>query len=174
MGGIKTAHRERTRFVHSSKKETHDLLTEYRGLLKEMAEDLKNFLAKSESSRKSDFKALMENIHSRVKEVRVNGHEFMAQVQKELKDMAQDLKKFLAESEDTRKADFAATMKEVENAVSSIRSEVKAEQKEAAGHWASLLKRETPSEKAEEAAEAAEAHAPAHKKRSKKSKAIKL
>lgn len=188
MGNIKTAHRERTRFVHSSKKDTHELLTAYRGLLKDMAENVKDFLVKGESFRKGDFKAMMEGVYSEIrkiqarsKEVRGDARGYIAQVQKELKDMAQDLKKFFADSEDTRKANFTAMMKEIAKRVESVRGETKemmrdynTEHKEATGHWASLPERETPSEKAEEAAEAAEqegaaeTRAPARRKKTKK------
>ena len=148
---IKTGHRDRTARIGEIKRETRDILGKaddyMKGVaneLKEMARDLKNFLAKSEDTRKKDFDVMMKGIQAKIKEIQG------------------DIKDFLAESEEKRMADFRAMMKDVTNRVDDIKETVKgtlggykAERKEAAGYWARLKGKEAAVvEEAEEAEEA--------------------
>jgi len=188
VGAIKTSHRERAHFLKESKQTTHQLLADFDAWLKDTARDLKvmfagvrDMLDKSETARMHDFKAMMEEIHgriksiqARVKEVRGDAQNFLVQLDKEMKDLASDLKDFLAKSESARKADFKTVMEEIAARIDVIKKEVahvrrsarellgdyKAERKEAAAHWASLPERHTASEEAVgEASEAPQVHA---------------
>lgn len=177
---LKTSHRDRTHFVNTSRKDTRELLAEYKRSLKEMADDLRDMLNKSEASRKHDFKPIMEGIHgrikaiqARVKEVRGDTQDFLVELDKAMKELAEDLRAFLSKSESSRKQDFKAMIDAINKDVASVRKsardmigDFRAEHKEARAHWASLPERETATEKAEEAAEAAEErHASVHKKK---------
>lgn len=174
--GIQASHRERTHFVNESKRNTHELLTAARELVKdlaagnkEMADDLRVFLDKSESSRRHDFKTMMEGINEGIKEI-----------QSRVKEVRGGVPDFLAKSESTRKHDFKTMMDEIVNRIDAINKDVasvrksardmvgdlKAEHKEAAARWASLPERMTVSEEAaEEAAKAEVRHEPHHKKK---------
>jgi len=88
VANIKTSHRDRIKYVNDVKKDTKDLMTQiqrelkdikgdtadllaqYDKELKELAAELKDFLRKSEAARAADFKAMMPDITSRVKEIR--------------------------------------------------------------------------------------------------------
>ena len=149
---IKTGHKDRTARIGEIKRETRDILGKaddyMKGVaneLKEMARDLKNFLAKSEDTRKKDFDVMMKGIQAKIKEIQG------------------DVKDFLAESEEKRIAGFKAMMKDVTGKVNEIKASVKgllggyrAERKEAAGYWVRLKGKETAVvEEAEEAEEEA-------------------
>ena len=74
---IKTGHRERTGRIDEIKKETKDLLADADNFmkkiaadLKEAARDLKDFLAKSEATRKKDFDAMMGEIRAKIREIK--------------------------------------------------------------------------------------------------------
>ena len=142
---IKTGHKDRTARIGEIKEETHDLIAQYQRELKEMAIDLKDFLAKSEETRKKDFNAMMGKIRARVKDIKGNTADLLAKFDKEMKELAADLKDFLKKSETTRMADFKAMMKNITADIGAIRRSVsdllvgyKAERKEAAGYWAGL------------------------------------
>jgi len=136
---IKTGHRNRTARIGEIKRETRDILGKaddyMKGVaaeLKEMARDLKNFLAKSEDTRKKDFDVMTKGIRAKIKEIQ------------------RDIKDFLSESEEKRMVDFKATMKDITNRVDDIKETVKrtlggykAERKEAAGYWTRLKGKET-------------------------------
>ncbi len=142
---IKTGHKNRTARIGEIKRETRDILGEaddymkrVAAELKEMAGDLKNFLAKSEDTRKKDFDEMIKGIQTKIREIQG------------------DTKDFLAESEEKRMADFRATMKSVTGKVNEIRASVKGllggyrtERKEAAGYWARISSRKTKEEKEE-------------------------
>lgn len=169
---IQTSHRDRTHFVTNSRRETHELLADYDKFLKEMASELKKFLAKSEEDRKSEFNSMMREIRARIKDIAGNTDELLTRFDKEMKELAVHLKDFFAKSESTRRADFKAMMEEIEKTINSIQHSVKAslgdykaERKEAAANWASLPERRTATEEA--AAEVEEAE-PVHKKKHKK------
>lgn len=154
---IKVGHRERTQYVNEVKKETKQLITRFQGELKEMTADLKNFLAKSEDTRKKDFEAMIKAIQVRVKDIKGDTADLLARYNKEMKELAANLKSFLAKSEETRMADFKAMMKDVKATVESIEKntkamlgDYKAERKEAAGHWAALARKKGEAKEEEE------------------------
>ena len=145
---IKTGHQDRTARIGEIKNETRDILGEADDYmkkvateLKDAAKDLKDFLAKSEETRKKDFTAMMGEIRARIKDIKG------------------DVKDFLAKSEEKRIANFKALMKDITGKVEEIKKSTKdllgsykAERKDAARYWASLRGREVPLE-VEEAAE---------------------
>ncbi len=150
---IKTSHKDRTASISGIKGEADDYMRRVSAELKEMARNLKDFLAKSEEARKSEFRAMMGEIRATIKEIKG------------------EVKNSLAKSEEKRMADFKATMKDVTEAVEAVRRHVKgmlgdykAERKEAAGYWSSLGKREV----AVEAKEGAEEVEGKEKKKGKK------
>lgn len=76
---VRGSHRKRAEFLSNSKKYTHDLLADDRKFMKDvaadlkvMAEEVKDFLAKSETRRRADFKAVMEGVHSALNKIRAN------------------------------------------------------------------------------------------------------
>ncbi|MFA5813205.1 MAG: hypothetical protein WC862_01695 [Patescibacteria group bacterium] len=156
VSDIKTSTRGRLQFVKNNQQDTADLLSRFDKELKDMAQDLKNFLDKSEKDRMSDFHKMMEDIHARiraiqarVKDLAKDTHGLMAQFKKELKEMAADLKDFLAKSEQSRMADFKATMKDIQSRVEGIQKHVAdllgdyaEERKEAHANWGVLRKGE--------------------------------
>lgn len=154
---IKTSHQDRTQYIADVKDATHELIAKFQGELKEMARDLKDFLAKSEDTRKKDFDGMMKGIQVKIKEIQG------------------DVKDFLAESEEKRMADFKVTMKDITDRVDDIKKTArgmlgnyKTERKEAAGYWGRLKGKEAAVVKeavVEEAvAEEAEEEAPKRKK----------
>ncbi|MBU4482472.1 hypothetical protein KKC16_03425 [Patescibacteria group bacterium] len=154
---IKNSHRDRTKYVKDVKDDTHKLIAQFQRELKEMAADLKNFLSKSEETRKKDFETMIRAIRARVKDIKGDTADLLAQFDKEMKELATELKEFLKKSEETRMAGFRAMMKDVIADIEAIRKVVgnvladyKAERKEAAGYWASLKKRGAVVEEAEE------------------------
>lgn len=176
VSDIKTSTRDRLQFVKDNQKDTHDLLARFDSELKELAQDLKHFLDKSEKDRMSDFHKIMKDIHEgiksiqeRVKSIFGDTGELLTRFDKELKEMAKDLKDFLAKSEQTRMADFKTTMKDIQSRIDSIQKHVAdllgdytEERKEAHAHWGMLRKREMAI--AEEKAEEAEKEAKKSKK----------
>ncbi|MEW6407889.1 MAG: hypothetical protein AB1465_04320 [Patescibacteria group bacterium] len=148
---IKTGHRDRTQYVKDVKRETRELIARFRGELKEMARKLKEFLAKSEATRKADFNAMMKAIQGRVKDIKGDTADLLARFDKEMKELATELKEFFKKNEASRMADFKAMMKDIVADIGAIRKSVrglladyKAERKEAAGHWVSLTKKGVP------------------------------
>ena len=131
---IKTGHKDRTARIGEIKKETRDILGEaddyIKGVateLKEMAKDLKDFLVKSEDTRKKDFRAMIGGIQAKIKDIKG------------------EVKDFLAKNEEKRMADFKALMKDVTGAVDTIEKSTKdllgsyrGERKEAARYWAGI------------------------------------
>lgn len=82
-----------------------------------------------------------------------------------MKELAHELKDFLAKSEEIRMAGFRAIMKDIIAGIEAIRRSVrhlladyKAERKEAAGHWADLQKRGSTVAEGEVKVEAEEHH----------------
>ena len=146
---IKTGHKDRTARIGEIKGETHDLIAQYQRELKEMAIDLKDFLAKSEETRKKDFNAMMGKIRARVKDIKGDTADLLAKYDKEMKELTANLKEFLKKSEATRMADFKAMMQDITKDIGAIRKSVsdlladyKTERKEAARYWASLRGKE--------------------------------
>ena len=172
---IKTSTKDRLQFVRDSKNDTHELLAQFDKELKEMAADLKEFFSKSEKDRMADFSKMMKDIQARVKSIFGDTGELLSRFDKELKEMAKDLKDFLAKSEQTRIADFKVTMKDIQSRIDSIQKHVAdllgdyaGERKEAAASWGMLRKREGAI--AEEIAEEAEEEGGKKAKKAKKHK----
>ena len=135
---IKTSHKDRADRIGEIKRETRDILgaaddymKQVVAELKKTAKDLKDFLAKSEDTRKKDFDGMMKGIQAKIKEIQG------------------DVKDFLAESEEKRMADFKDIMKDIKGDINTIKKSVadtlkstkgligtySAERKEAAGYW---------------------------------------
>ena len=146
---IKTSHKERTARVGEIKRETRDILGAANDYikrvvadLKEMAKDLKDFLAKSERARKEDSSILMQEIRARMKEIRTR-----------IRDIKGETKDFLAKSEARRIVDFKDMMKDISGDLGAIKRSVAdtlktakdlissytSERKEAARYWAGLV-----------------------------------
>jgi len=149
VADIKTSHRDRTKYVADVKDDTHELIARFQGELKEMARDLKDFLTKSETTRKKDFDVIIGAIRARIKDIKGDTAGLLAQFDKEMKELARELKEFLGKSEANRMADFGAMMKDITGTVEAITgatrallSDYKSERKEAAAHWARLGNRE--------------------------------
>jgi len=135
---IKTGHQDRTARIGEIKNETRDILGEADDYmkkvateLKDAAKDLKDFLAKSEETRKKDFNAMIGGIRAKIKEIKG------------------DVKNFLAKSEEKRMIDFKSLMKDVTGKVEEIKKstkdllgDYKAERKDAARYWASIRGKE--------------------------------
>ena len=141
VGEIKTGHQERTARIGEIKKETRNILAnadvymkKVNTELKEMAADLKDFLAKSEATRKKDFSGMMTGIRAKIKEIKG------------------DIRNFLAKSEGKRMADFKTLKGDIDRAIAGIQERVKEikresksklsdyrlERKAAAEYWTSL------------------------------------
>lgn len=166
VSDIKTSTKDRLQFVKDNQDGTHDLLSRFNKELKEMAQDLKNFLDKSEKNRTADFQEMMKSIHAQIKSIQArvqdvtsDARELLAQFRKELKEAAQDLKDLLAKSEQTRMADLKNTMKDIQSRIEGIQkhvanslSDYREGRKEAHANWGMLRKQERAIavEKAEE------------------------
>ena len=149
VSDIKTSTRDRLKFVKNNQQDTHDLLARFDKELEEMAADLKAFLSKSEKDRMADFGKMMKDIQARVKSIFGDTGELLGRFDKELKEMAKDLKDFLAKSEQTRMADFKITMKDIQSRIDSIQKHVvnllgdyAEERKEATANWGVLGRKE--------------------------------
>ncbi len=145
VADIKTSHQDRTQYVKGVKEDTYELIARFQGELKEMAKDLKDFLAKSEDARKKDFDAMIKAIRARVKDIKGDTADLLVQFDKEMKELAIDLKDFLKKSEANRMADFKAMMGDITKDIGAIRKSVgelladyKGERKEAARYWAGI------------------------------------
>ena len=156
---IKTGHIDRATKIKEIKGETRNILAEADAFmkktaveLKDMAKDLKDFLAKSEDTRKKDFDAMIKVIRARVKDIKGDTADLLVQFDKEMKELAADLKDFLQKNEANRIADFKGMMKDINadidairKAVGTILADYKAERKEAAGYWGRLKGKEAVS-----------------------------
>ena len=167
VSDIKTSTSDRLKFVKDNQKDTHDLLLRFDKELKEMAQELKEFLDKSEKDRMTDFHKMMKDIQARVDDILEDSRKLMAQFAKEnkerakdvhelltrfdreMKEMAKDLKDLLAKSEQTRMADFKTIMKEIQLRINDIQKHVAdllgdytEERKEAHANWGVLRRKE--------------------------------
>lgn len=154
VSDIKTSTRDRLQLIKDNQKDTQDLLARFNKELKDMAADLKELLSKSEKDRMADFHKIMSDIHKAIKDIQIrvksifgDTGELLARFDKELKDMANDLKDFLAKSEQNRMADFKVMMKDVQSRIEGIQKHVAdllgdyaGERKEAAANWGMLSK----------------------------------
>ncbi len=167
------------------KKDFNAIMTETRARIREIKGYVKDFIAKSEEIRKKEFATTMGNVKGEVRKIKGYTADLLAQYDKELKELAADLKEFLGKSEASRMADFKAMMQDINSDIDDIRKNIKSllgdyrgERKEAARYWAGLGSRvvieeapveETPTEEKEEE----EAEAPAPKAKAAKPKARK-
>lgn len=167
VSDIKTSTKDRLQFVKNNQKDTHELLSRFDKELEDMAQDLKEFLSKSEKDRMADFHKMMKDIQARIKDIQArvksifgDTGELLARFDKELKEMAKDLKDLLAKSEQTRMADFKTAMHDIQSRIKGIQKHVadllgdyREERKEAHANWGVLRKQERAiaEEKAEEA-----------------------
>jgi len=179
--GIKTSHQDRTQFIKGNAKEVKSFLTEseekrrkdFDVLLKDIQtkvkaikSDVKHHLAKSKEDRLKIFDELIKNIRAeikvikaRVKEIKGDTSNLLSRYDKEMKELASDLKEsaahlktFLKENEEKRMVDFKEMMKDIATVIGDIVADVKTirkstshlmanyqtERKEAAGYWAGL------------------------------------
>ncbi len=115
-------------------------------------------LATSMKSLVEDIRASTKDRHVFVGEMKKDTKELIARFAKELKEMAKDLKDFLAHSEKARKEDFAVVMKDIAERLGviskwqkdvrkwqkDVRKEYAADQKKAREYWLSLSAHEKP------------------------------
>ena len=154
---IQSSTTARVKFVKDVKKDTKDLLTDYDKQLAEMAKDLKDFLAKSELTRMEEFKTMMKEITGRVNSIKKDSADLLARYDKELKELALELKDFLAKSEHTRLADFKKMMQFITSDVAKIKKAAGvllgdySEERGKAHHaWTALAKKAHPKKEEEE------------------------
>lgn len=140
---IKIGHKDRTARIGEVKGETRNILAEADAYikkvaieLKDAAKDMRDFLARSEETRKKDFNTMIGGIQAKIKEIKG------------------DVKDFLSKTKDKRMADFKALMKDVMGKVEEIKKstkdllgDYKAERKEAMGYWTKLKGKEVESAK---------------------------
>lgn len=179
--GIKTSHQDRTQFIKGNVREVKNFLTkseekrrkdfevlfkDIQSRVKEIKSDVKHHLTKSKEERLKIFDELIKNtraeikvIKARVKEIKGYTSNLLSRYDKEMKELASDLKEsaahlkvFLKESEEKRMVDFKEMMKDIATVIGDIIADVKTirkftshlmanyktERKEAAGYWASL------------------------------------
>lgn len=178
---IKTSHQDRTQFIKRNAKEVKNFLTEseekrkkdfevllkdIQSRVKEIKSDVKHHLAKSKEERLKIFDELTKNIKAEIKAIKARVEEIkgyashlLSQYDKEMKELASDLKESAAhlkaslkENEEKRMVDFKEIMKDISTVIGDIVADVKtirkssshlmadyrAERKEAAGYWAGL------------------------------------
>lgn len=172
--GIKTSHQDRTQFIKGNVREVKNFLTkseekrrkdfealfkDIQSRVKEIKSDVKHHLAKSKEERLKIFDELIKNIKTEIKVIKarvkeMKGYTFnlLSRYNKEMKELASDLKEsaahlktFLKGCEEKRIANFkemigdiAADVKEIRKSTSHLLADYKTERKEAAGYWASL------------------------------------
>jgi len=124
----------------------HRILEEFKTKRNEMSNQLKGNLAKEGSLRKKDFDRMMEEILSRQDEREKQIKDLLRTFLEEQKEVAQTIKKNLAEGEKVRINDFKKMLKDIqarqkvgENEVSMMLKEFQGEHKEMAELLRSLL-----------------------------------
>lgn len=101
---IKSGTAERHAFVRENRNDTRALIAGFDKELKEMAADLKKFLAESESSRKEEFGIIMKNIKKDLGDIKARQNE----VRKEARDL---VKEYAADSAKAREYWLSLTHK---------------------------------------------------------------
>ena len=108
------------------------------------AQEMQNLAAEIKTGHK-DRTARIGGIKRETRNILGAADDYMKGVAAELKEMARELKDFLAESEEKRAADFQVMIKEVKGVVAQIKkttkgllADYKTERKEAAEYWVSL------------------------------------
>lgn len=110
-------------------KNARDLMRKIAEENKELAGGVKRFLGHSETERRTDYKAMMARLHQSIKEIRERTKEIRRESIKLLEHLAgengtlkTEMKKFLSESESTRKKDFNKMMGEIKAVVNEIQA----------------------------------------------------
>ncbi len=146
---------DRIKYVKDLKADVRGFLARVDRELKVMAKDLRDFLDKSEATRMEDFKGTMKGIQADIKrlqqetaDVQKEARALIVRFQKELKELAADLKVFLTKSEHDRIADFKGMMKQIDTDLTVLRHDTaqtlgryERERHQAAGYWAALRKK---------------------------------
>ena len=135
---IKTSHQDRTARLGEIKRETGNILgaaddyvKKVAAELKEMAKNLKAFLADSEGTRKKDFEVLLKGIQDRIEEIKDGMKDFIAQSEeKRMVDFKTIMKDIKGDIELIKKS-AAATMQSTKDLISGYTSE----RKDAARYW---------------------------------------
>lgn len=140
----------KTRLQHL-RQEEKEIIKDARDLMRKIAEENKELATHSETERLAAYKSMMEDLRKRVRELRQETKELLKQFAGEHGTLKTELKKFLSESETTRKRDFNKMMSEVKAVVNEIRDYEREERrlagagiKEVPSHVAK--KKETPRE----------------------------
>ena len=125
---------------------THQLLEDYKNKRNEISNHLKETLARQESLRKKDFDYMMKDILSHQDEREKQVRDLLKTFFEEQKEIAQVIKRNLAEGEKVRISDFKNSLKDIqarqkvrENEVSVMLKEFQTEYKEMAESLRSLL-----------------------------------
>lgn len=124
-GDIIASYDARIAAVGNIVSETGNLLKRFDREHKNMSQDLRRNLAKGEDDRLKEFRAMLNGIQKRVKEIESETGRLLKQFQKELKDMSAALKEMLAASEDTRLKDFKVMLTGIQKRIKEMEGEVK-------------------------------------------------
>jgi len=128
----------RTQFVNEIVEDTHKILDGFKARREEMNDNLREVLAKSESLRKKDFNAMMQDIlltqHKREETVK----KMLADFREEEARVAERLRELLKRGEEIRLADFKKTLVRIRqdqaaretNTVEQVRAELATMQSE--------------------------------------------
>jgi len=110
-------------------KDAHDLMRRIAEENKELAKGVKQFLTHSETERQATYETMMEGLHHSIRELRERTKEIRSESMKLLKQfggengtLKTEIKKFLSESEETRKKDYNKMMGEVRAVVNEIQA----------------------------------------------------
>ncbi len=87
---IRSSRSDRHAWVKDSRNETRALISRFDKELKEMAADLRKFLADSEASRKEDFGIVMKNIRESLKDIKDRQAEVRREARALIKEYAAD------------------------------------------------------------------------------------
>ena len=100
----------RVRLVGEIVEDTHKMLDEFKGKRQEMSDNLREVLAKSESLRKKDFSAMMQDILLTQHKREENVKKMLADFREEEARVVEQLKELLKRGEKIRLADFKKTL----------------------------------------------------------------
>ena len=100
----------RVRVVGEIVEDTHQILDGFKEKRQEMSNNLQGVLAKSESLRKKDFNAMMQDILSTQHKREENVKKMLADFREEEARVAEQLKELLKRGEEIRLADFKKTL----------------------------------------------------------------
>ncbi|MFA5813203.1 MAG: hypothetical protein WC862_01685 [Patescibacteria group bacterium] len=100
----------RVRLVGEIVEDTHKTLDEFKEKRQEMSDDLREVLAKSESLRKKDFSAMMQDILLTQQKREENVKKMLADFREEESRVAERLRELLKKGAELRLADFKKTL----------------------------------------------------------------